>query len=93
MLDKNTNITVQLRLRLPTIVRIVTAGADLVEADIPALSQVRLHRQHLQDLLQILKENNLGIIKVDKVAGKGLSTEDYTSAEKPKLIGIEAGAE
>lgn len=31
--------------------------------------------------------------KVDKVTGKGLSTEDYTTAEKTKLNGIEAGAE
>lgn len=31
--------------------------------------------------------------KVDKVAGKGLSTEDYTTAEKDKLTGIAAGAE
>lgn len=31
--------------------------------------------------------------KVDKVAGKGLSTEDFTTAEKTKLSGIEAGAE
>ena len=31
--------------------------------------------------------------KVDKVAGKGLSTEDYTTSEKSKLAGIEAGAE
>lgn len=31
--------------------------------------------------------------KVDKVAGKGLSTEDFTSAEKAKLAGIEAGAQ
>ena len=31
--------------------------------------------------------------KVDKVTGKGLSTEDYTTAEKSKLAGIEAGAE
>lgn len=31
--------------------------------------------------------------KVDKVAGKGLSTEDYTTAEKSKLAGIEPGAE
>ena len=31
--------------------------------------------------------------KVDKVAGKGLSTEDFTSAEKTKLAGIEAGAQ
>ena len=31
--------------------------------------------------------------KVDKVDGKGLSTNDYTSAEKTKLSGIAAGAE
>ena len=31
--------------------------------------------------------------KVDKVQGKGLSTEDYTTAEKSKLENIEAGAE
>lgn len=31
--------------------------------------------------------------KVDKVTGKGLSTEDYTTAEKTKLAGIAAGAE
>lgn len=32
-------------------------------------------------------------LKVDKIAGKGLSTEDYTTAEKSKLAGIQAGAE
>ena len=31
--------------------------------------------------------------KVDKVTGKGLSTEDYTTAEKTKLSGIETGAQ
>lgn len=31
--------------------------------------------------------------KVDKVTGKGLSTEDYTSAEKTKLGDIEEGAQ
>lgn len=31
--------------------------------------------------------------KVDKETGKGLSTEDYTSEEKTKLSGIEAGAD
>ena len=31
--------------------------------------------------------------KVDKVTGKGLSTNDYTTAEKNKLEGIEAGAQ
>ena len=30
--------------------------------------------------------------KVDKIEGKGLSTEDYTTAEKQKLAGIEEGA-
>jgi hypothetical protein len=31
--------------------------------------------------------------KVDKVTGKGLSTNDYTTVEKSKLAGIEPGAE
>ena len=31
--------------------------------------------------------------KVDKVSGKGLSTNDYTTAEKNKLSGIAAGAQ
>jgi hypothetical protein len=31
--------------------------------------------------------------KVDKVSGKGLSSNDYTTDEKNKLAGIEAGAE
>ena len=31
--------------------------------------------------------------KVDKITGKGLSTNDYTTTEKNKLSGIEAGAE
>lgn len=30
--------------------------------------------------------------KVDKITGKGLSTEDYTTAEKTKLAGIATGA-
>lgn len=31
--------------------------------------------------------------KVDKISGKGLSTNDYTTAEKTKLASIESGAE
>ena len=31
--------------------------------------------------------------KVDKVSGKGLSTNDYTTSEKKKLNGIATGAE
>lgn len=36
--------------------------------------------------------DNLLDTKVDKVTGKGLSTEDYTTAEKTKLAGIESEA-
>ena len=36
---------------------------------------------------------NLDDKKVDKISGKGLSTNDYTTAEKNKLSGIAAGAE
>jgi hypothetical protein len=32
-------------------------------------------------------------LKVDKIAGKGLSTNDYTTAEQTKLAGIQPGAE
>ena len=42
--------------------------------------------------LIILREEGEAL-KVDKVTGKGLSTEDYTSAEKTKLSGIAEGAE
>ena len=34
----------------------------------------------------------IGADKVDKVSGKGLSANDYTTAEKTKLAGIAAGA-
>lgn len=37
--------------------------------------------------------NNLDDEKVDKISGKELSTNDYTTLEKNKLSGIEAGAE
>ena len=42
----------------------------------------------VQDYLSDLKD-----LKVDKETGKGLSTNDYTTAEKNKLAGIAAGAE
>ncbi len=44
----------------------------------------------LNDNVDIL-DNELAK-KVDKVSGKGLSTNDYTTAEKNKLAGIETGA-
>jgi len=43
---------------------------------------------------EVLAVNPLQLAtKVDKEAGKGLSTNDYTTAEKNKLSGIETGAE
>jgi len=47
--------------------------------------------KELCELVQNIKTRLNG--KVDKVAGKGLSTNDYTTAEKNKLAGIQAGAE
>lgn len=40
-----------------------------------------------------IETNNLLNGKVDKVAGKGLSTEDYTTAEKNKLANIDPDAD
>jgi hypothetical protein len=37
-------------------------------------------------------DTSLGL-KVDKITGKGLSTEDYSTIEKTKLSGIESGAQ
>ena len=54
----------------------------------------------LQELVNALKNNVSSIsdlftqiaTKVDKVSGKGLSTNDYTTTEKTKLANIEEGA-
>ena len=50
-----------------------------------------MFKKHLKKLDNELKTTNDN--KVDKITGKGLSTEDYTTTEKNKLFGIEAGAE
>lgn len=54
----------------------------------------------VSDLAAILSDEDyttgiLNVIanKVDKVSGKGLSTNDYTTTEKNKLSGIESGAQ
>lgn len=47
-------------------------------------------KESLQGILAGIASSISG--KVDKVAGKGLSSNDYTSAEKTKLSGIEVGA-
>ena len=43
---------------------------------------------HLWQRIKLLVTNKVSN-KVDKVDGKGLSTNDYTNAEKTKLAGIE----
>ena len=49
---------------------------------------------NIEKLDSELKENIQNISnKIDKEDGKGLSTNDYTTAEKNKLAGIAAGAE
>lgn len=45
------------------------------------------------DFITSAQTNTLLNNKVDKVAGKQLSTEDYTATEKTKLSGIQSGAE
>lgn len=49
--------------------------------------------QDLSGLATTTSVNTTLNVKVDKVAGKGLSTEDYTTTEKTKLSGIAEGAE
>lgn len=53
---------------------------------------------HMEDGIETVSDDldSLSAVvdtKVDKVNGKGLSTNDYTTAEKTKLSGISAGAE
>jgi len=50
-----------------------------------------LGQNGLNKLITLIK-NALGT-KVDKVEGKGLSTNDYTTSEKTKLGGIATGAQ
>ena len=47
---------------------------------------------HLWQRIKLLVTNNVSS-KVDKVDGKGLSTNDYTNADKTKLAGIAEGAQ
>jgi len=60
-----------------------TTGGATIDDTTPSLTKV-YSSQKTEDLLSN---------KVDVVAGKQLSTEDYTTAEKTKLSGIAAGAQ
>lgn len=54
-------------------------------------SETPLSAQNMNNIEDGIEE--LQAQKVDKTSGKGLSTNDYTTDEKTKLAGIEAGAE
>ena len=59
--------------------------AELADSQATTISELT------SDITEDIAELQTG--KVDVVSGKQLSTEDYTTAEKTKLAGIEAGAQ
>lgn len=63
-------------------------GADPAGSADAALSSAKAYIDENVETL-----NNAIGSKVDKVSGKGLSTNDYTTTEKNKLSGIASGAE
>lgn len=63
-------------------------GADAAGSADAALSSAKVYTDE-----SIKPLNDAIDSKVDKVSGKGLSTNDYTTAEKDKLSGIASGAE
>jgi len=69
------------------------------ERDLSAEVQEKLNsgytKEELDEKFEIVNNDidNLEDTKVDKIEGKGLSTEDYTTEEKAKLNGIQSGAE
>lgn len=63
-------------------------GADAAGSADAALSSAKVYTDESIKPLNDAIDN-----KVDKVSGKGLSTNDYTTAEKDKLSGIASGAE
>ena len=68
--------------------RIYLADLDQVKSDLNGVSEsVGILSEQYAKTREALGD------KVDKVSGKGLSTNDYTTTEKNKLAGIAAGAE
>lgn len=57
-----------------------------------AISTVANLQSSLDAKAAITYVDSQDALKVDKIAGKGLSTNDYTTAEQTKLAGIAAGA-
>jgi hypothetical protein len=79
----------------------VTLGYAGMQIDRGDLSDARIVWDETQDKFvagilgseKVIAFQDAVDLKVDKVSGKGLSTEDYTTIEKNKLAGVEAGAQ
>lgn len=70
-----------------------TAGdADTLDGKQAADFMLKSEHEGYEDVIST-SLNDLEARKVDKEAGKGLSTNDYTTEDKQKLAGIEAGAQ
>lgn len=83
-----------LRSDLASEVNRATSRENEIEAKVDALiGDAPEIMDSLPELIDVIN-NHAEIIegKVDKVSGKGLSTNDYTTAEKNKLAGIAANA-
>lgn len=70
---------------------VIAAGATMTEAKTAISLQNVDNTSDLDKPISTATQTALDG-KVDKVVGKGLSTEDYTTAEKTKLAGIADGA-
>ena len=68
-------------------------GLSLTGTEFSADTSVLATKSDLNNYYTETETDNLLGGNVDKVEGKGLSTEDFTTADKTKLTGIEAGAE
>ena len=55
-------------------------------------SNITIVASDISDVYSKTEVDNIASGKVDKVTGKGLSTNDYTTTEKNKLSGIASGA-
>ena len=82
---------------LPTVSEVNTAISNAIDALIDGAPGTYDTLKEISDYIATHQSEYEAIIaalagKVDKEAGKGLSTNDYTTAEKTKLGGIEAGA-
>ena len=82
---------------LPTSSDVSTAISNAIDALIDGAPSTYDTLKEISDYIATHQSEYEAIVaaiagKVDKVEGKGLSTEDYTTAEKTKLAGIAEGA-